>query len=85
MLFLLKNNVQITVKLFKLNFQEGRNFSNLIEACGALSLRVDHSLLREYLGAAGWWRPILQDSTIAGLASVHSQCTSFRTARFCFL
>jgi len=34
---LLENNA----KLFKLNFQEGRNFSTiLIEACGALSLRV---------------------------------------------
>ena len=37
----LENNVRITAKLFKLNFQEGRNFSILIKACGALSLRVD--------------------------------------------
>ena len=53
---LLENNVRITAKLFKLNFQGGRNFSILIEACGALSLRVDRAPLREYLSAAGWWR-----------------------------
>jgi len=50
---LLKNDIRNTAKLFKLNFQEGRNFSILIEACGALSLRVDRAPLREYLGAAG--------------------------------
>jgi len=50
---MLENNVRITAKLFELNFQEGRNFSILIEACGALTLRVDRALLREYLGAAG--------------------------------
>ena len=48
----LENNVRNTAKLFKLNFQEGRNFSILIEACGALFLRVDRVPLREYLGAA---------------------------------
>ena len=50
---LLENNIRITAKLFKLNFQEERNFSIWIEAYAVLSLRVDHAPLREYLGAAG--------------------------------
>ena len=50
---MLKNDARIITKLFKLDFQEGMNFSILIEACGALSLRVDHAPLREYLSAAG--------------------------------
>jgi len=49
----LENNVQITAKLFKLDFQERRNFSILIEACGALSIRVDRAPLRDYLGTVG--------------------------------
>ena len=50
---LLENNIRITAKLFKLNFQEERNFSIWIEAYTVLSLRVDHAPLRVYLGAAG--------------------------------
>ena len=50
---LLENNIRITAKLFKLNFQEERNFSIWIEAYTVLSLRVDHAPLKQYLGAAG--------------------------------
>jgi len=52
--FLLENNVRIAAKLFKLNLQEEKNFSVLIEACEALSFKsIDRAPLREYLDAAG--------------------------------
>ena len=57
----------------------------MIEACVALSLRVDCVLLRDSLGAVGWWRPTLQDSMIISPASLHSQCTGSWTTWFCFL
>ena len=38
-----------TAKLFKLNFQEGMNFSILIEACGTLSILKSRSRPSERL------------------------------------